>query len=121
MPNAFSTLSSASHAPFRSTIPRPKPAPIPCWQQKANRQERADRQAQIDAEISQLFDHIKATTDQLAKRFDMKARYFLDIIFQGGAHMIKHQEAINPYNAWKHKKALENQESTYAHFLNLLS
>ncbi|KAJ7834540.1 hypothetical protein B0H14DRAFT_2590819 [Mycena olivaceomarginata] len=82
--------------------------------QKANRQARADRQAQIDAEISQLFDHIKATTDQLAKRFDMKARYFLDIIFQGGAHMIKHQDAINPYNAWKHMKALENQEKGIA-------
>ncbi|KAF8184055.1 hypothetical protein K438DRAFT_1974648 [Mycena galopus ATCC 62051] len=114
MPNAFFTLASASHAPFRSAIPRPKPAPIPSDQQKANRQARADKQAEIDTEISQLFDHIKATADQLAERFDMKARYFLDIIFQGGAHMIKHQETVNPYNAWKHKKALENQDKGIA-------
>ncbi|KAJ7816302.1 hypothetical protein B0H14DRAFT_3475466 [Mycena olivaceomarginata] len=90
MPNAFSTLTSASHAPFRSTIPRPKPAPIPCWQQKANRQERADRQAQIDAEIS--------SSSTTSRRPQTNSR----------------KEAINPYNAWKHKKALENQEKGIA-------
>jgi hypothetical protein len=46
----------------------------------------------------------------MAAEFDMKARYFLDIFFQGGAHMINHQDAVNPYNAFKSFKAAELRE-----------
>ncbi|KAF8195269.1 hypothetical protein K438DRAFT_1587471 [Mycena galopus ATCC 62051] len=48
-----------------------------------------------------------ALATSLGERFDLKPRYFLDIFFQVGAHMITHQEAVNPYNAFKSFKAAE--------------
>jgi hypothetical protein len=48
----------------------------------------------------------------MAAEFDLKPRYFLDIFFQGGAHMITHQNALNPYNAFKNLKAAEAREGT---------
>ena len=53
--------------------------------------------------------HKKA--EELALRFDKKARYFLDIIFQGGAHMVNHHEKVNAHNAFKSEKAAELRES----------
>ncbi|KAJ7124576.1 hypothetical protein C8R43DRAFT_847321, partial [Mycena crocata] len=47
----------------------------------------------------------------LATRFDKKARYFLDMMFQGGARMVNHQEKVNPYNAFKAMKAAEMREA----------
>ncbi|KAF8135251.1 hypothetical protein K438DRAFT_764836 [Mycena galopus ATCC 62051] len=109
------TLFSPSPAPATHHSAPPSPAPNPLLSLVTNRKPTARH-----ALTSKLFDHIKATADQLAERFDMKARYFLDIIFQGGAHMIKHQETVNPYNAWKHKKALENQDKGIAQRADML-
>ena len=47
------------------------------------------------------------TASELAHRFDKKERYFLDIFFQGGAHLVRKQTKVNAYNAFKFLKAEE--------------
>ncbi|KAJ6493857.1 hypothetical protein DFH09DRAFT_946910, partial [Mycena vulgaris] len=37
--------------------------------------------------------------------FDKKPQYFLNIFFQGGVHMVNHQEKANTYNVFKWDKA----------------
>ncbi|KAJ6624398.1 hypothetical protein B0H10DRAFT_1740901, partial [Mycena sp. CBHHK59/15] len=65
---------------------------------------------EIDAAVDEwrVFTNEKAS--ELAERFDLKPRYFLDLFFQGGAKMVHHQEKINPYNAFKSEKAAEMRE-----------
>ena len=77
----------------------------------AQRTARAERNGQLQTEISNAIDEwMKSTLNtatELARRFDKKERYFLDIFFQGGAHLIHKQMKVNAYNAFKHSKAKE--------------
>ena len=77
----------------------------------AQRTARAERNGQLQTEISNAIDEwMKSTLNtatELARRFDKKERYFLDIFFQGGAHLIHKQTKVNAYNAFKHSKAEE--------------
>lgn len=63
--------------------------------------------------VEALYANIHEQVQALAERFDKSTRYFLDIVFQGGARMVNQQEKINPYNAFKSEKAAEHRESTY--------
>lgn len=77
----------------------------------AQRTARAERNSQVQTEISNAIDEWTKSTlntaSELARRFDKKERYFLDIFFQGGAHLIHKQTKVNAYNAFKHLKAEE--------------
>ena len=77
----------------------------------AQRKARAERNSQLQTEISNAIDEwMKSTLNtasELARRFNKKERYFLDIFFQGGAHLIHKQTKVNAYNAFKHLKAEE--------------
>ncbi|KAJ6609005.1 hypothetical protein B0H10DRAFT_1696730, partial [Mycena sp. CBHHK59/15] len=88
----------------RKTAPR-TPAELA---EKKETQER--QQAEIDAAVEEWRDATNEKASKLAARFDMKPRYFLDVFFQGGVHMINHQEKINAYNVFKSEKAAENRE-----------
>jgi hypothetical protein len=77
----------------------------------AQRTARTERNSQLQTEINNAIDEWSKTTlntaSELARRFDKKERYFLDIFFQGGAHLIHKQTKVNAYNAFKHLKAEE--------------
>ncbi|KAJ7698301.1 hypothetical protein B0H17DRAFT_873074, partial [Mycena rosella] len=73
-------------------------------------EKRAEKQAEIDAAVSEWMAFTVKTANKLAAKHDLKPRYFLDIFFQGGAYMITHQDKINAYNAFKSEKAEENRE-----------
>ena len=77
----------------------------------AQRTARAERNSQCQTEISNAIDEWTASTlntaSELARRFDKKERYFLDMFFQGGAHLVHKQTKVNAYNAFKHLKAEE--------------
>ncbi|KAK6996082.1 hypothetical protein R3P38DRAFT_3222637 [Favolaschia claudopus] len=96
MPKAYTPLRRPGVPPRRPNETSKKPAPLTTEQQK----EKRDNGWNIPMKHA----------NKLAKRFDMKARYFLDIFSQGGAHMIHHQENTNPYNAFKSVKAAEARE-----------
>ncbi|KAJ7220384.1 hypothetical protein C8J57DRAFT_1015512, partial [Mycena rebaudengoi] len=57
------------------------------------------------------FADTQAKAHELAERFQKKPRYFLDIFFQGGAHMVNHQQKVNAYNAFKSEKLAECREN----------
>ena len=47
----------------------------------------------------------------LAHRFNKKRRYFLDLFFQGGVHLVHKQMKVNPHNAFLSMKAQELHDS----------
>ncbi|KAJ7170275.1 hypothetical protein C8R43DRAFT_1120708 [Mycena crocata] len=88
----------------------PKQAPIPAEHLKKKKDEHERKQVKMDDTVREWMEATHAKAQELATLFDMSPRYFLDIFFQGGVHMIHHQEKINPYNAFKAEKAAENRE-----------
>ncbi|KAJ6614645.1 hypothetical protein B0H10DRAFT_1694364, partial [Mycena sp. CBHHK59/15] len=90
--------------------PVKKSAPLTSTQLKEKREKRETRQAEIDAAVDDWRMYTNEKASELAERFDLKPRYFLDVFFQGGAKMVNHQEKVNPYNAFKSEKAAENRE-----------
>jgi hypothetical protein len=77
----------------------------------AQRTARAERNSQLQIEINEAIDEWTKSTlntaSELARRFEKKERYFLDIFFQGGAHLIHKRNKVNAFNAFKHLKADE--------------
>ncbi|KAK7052794.1 hypothetical protein R3P38DRAFT_2502945 [Favolaschia claudopus] len=113
MPAVYSTIAQASSA-RRRTDNLPKTAPLTTEQRNEKRDARSEKQAQIDAHVQEWMQYTNDLATKLADKFDMKPRYFLDIFFQGGAHMINHQNHTNPYNAFKSVKATEAREQGLA-------
>ncbi|KAJ7797721.1 hypothetical protein B0H13DRAFT_2392032, partial [Mycena leptocephala] len=103
------TIASVSHARRRVENPK-KSAPLTS-EQKEKVAARADKQTCIDTYVQKWMEDTNELANTLGKEFDMKPRYFLDIFFQGGAHMINHQEVTNPYNVFKSFKAAEAREA----------
>ncbi|KAJ6607595.1 hypothetical protein B0H10DRAFT_1817748 [Mycena sp. CBHHK59/15] len=111
MPSTYTTLTTVSAPRIRlDKPPRKKTAPLPASQLKEKREKRETRQAEIDAAMDEWRALTNEKASELAERFDLKPRYFLDLFFQGGAKMVHHQEKINPYNAFKSEKAAEMRE-----------
>ena len=132
MPHTTKTLQAIS-AP-RTRQPAPPRAPLTAEQKKEKRDEREDLQQRIDIDVgktvlfcsmtffhsffaAEWFSYTNAKAVELGAKYDKRPRYFLDIFFQGGAHMVNHQEKTNPYNAFKAEKAAQRREG---HFFTLL-
>ena len=102
------TLKSAN-----STRPRkaaPKRAPLTTRQRFAHNAARAQKQASIDSSITEWFQAMLATAEELAERHGKKPRYFLDHFFHGGACMAFKRPKVSAWNAWSSKMA-ENRNS----------
>ncbi|KAJ6603151.1 hypothetical protein B0H10DRAFT_1957892 [Mycena sp. CBHHK59/15] len=107
----YTTVATMSAPQIRLDKPPPKKtAPLPASQLKEKHEKRETRQAEIDAAVDEWRALTNEKASELAERFDLKPRYFLDLFFQGGAKMVHHQEKINPYNVFKSEKAAEMRE-----------
>ncbi|KAJ7190069.1 hypothetical protein GGX14DRAFT_580167 [Mycena pura] len=107
MPNTVKTIQAVS-AP-RARPPAPPRAPLTAEEKKEKHAERVATQEKMDKDVEWFsYTHAKAT--ELGIKYDKKARYFLDIFFQGGVHMVNHQEKTNPYNAFKAEKAAQRRD-----------
>ena len=97
-----SVLLPPSHIqnPAASKSVVPTPAQCTAW---------AERKSQFQTELNNAVDKWTKstlnTTSELACRFDKKEWYFLNIFFQGGAHLFCKQTKVNAYNTFKHLKA----------------
>ncbi|KAJ6459685.1 hypothetical protein C8R45DRAFT_1109541 [Mycena sanguinolenta] len=98
----------------RARQPAPPRAPLTAEEKKDKRLAREDLQERIDADVAEWFSYTNAKAVELGLKYDKKPRYFLDIFFQGGAHMVNHQEKTNPYNAFKAEKAAQRREEGQA-------
>ncbi|KAJ7792182.1 hypothetical protein B0H14DRAFT_2244329, partial [Mycena olivaceomarginata] len=85
--------------------------PLSTEERTRKREEREERRDQQDQAVLEWVSETFAKADELATRFKRTQRYFLDVLFQGGVHMINHQDEVNPYNAWKTVKAAESREA----------
>jgi hypothetical protein len=68
------------------------------------------RQTQINEAVEAWKQSTLKTAADLANRFDKKERYFLDLFFQAGTHLVHQQKKINPHNAYLHMKAEEMRD-----------
>ncbi|KAJ7495750.1 hypothetical protein B0H11DRAFT_2227268 [Mycena galericulata] len=102
------TVVAVSAPRARAAAPKAR-APMTAEQKKDKKVERDNVKEAIDEAVGEWFLYTHAKANELAKRFDLKPRYFLDIFFQGSAHMVNHQEKINPYNVFKNEKATERR------------
>jgi hypothetical protein len=117
MPPVYSMLALASGTRMRTGNHSHKPTPRTTEQLKEKQQARNDRQTRIDACVQKWMEDTNKLAHTMGTEFDMEPRYFLDIFFQGGAHMINHQEAVNPYNAFRGLKSIELRECELSIFL----
>ncbi|KAJ7115183.1 hypothetical protein C8R44DRAFT_880505 [Mycena epipterygia] len=103
------TIAAVSQPRHRRQPSAPR-APITDAEKAQNRADSAETKAQIDEAMGEWWASSQSKAIELGERFGKKPRYFLDIMFQGGARMVNHHEKINPYNAFKSEKAAQARE-----------
>ncbi|KAJ7691231.1 hypothetical protein B0H14DRAFT_3531967 [Mycena olivaceomarginata] len=64
----------------------------------------AAKQTEINTAVQRFLDKAFKTATELTDKYDKKPRYFLDLFFQDGAHMVSQQKEVNPYNAFKMRR-----------------
>ena len=100
-------LSSIIVPPTRIRNTASKPTPLTNVQRKDRAASNSLRQAQITEAVEAWKQSTLNTAADLANRFDKKERYFLDLFFQAGTHLVHQQKKVNAHNAFLHMKAEE--------------
>ncbi|KAJ7269486.1 hypothetical protein C8J57DRAFT_1066545 [Mycena rebaudengoi] len=103
------TIAAVSQPRLRATH-TPSRAPLTQDERNEKREAREQKQDRIDQRVGEWFSYTYAKATELGDEFGLTQRHFLDIFFQGGTHMVHHQDKINPYNAFKNEKAAECRE-----------
>ncbi|KAJ7087533.1 hypothetical protein B0H15DRAFT_949910 [Mycena belliarum] len=106
MPQHTKILAAISQ-PRKKAAPALPQAKQTSSERKEKREESKITRDQIDAAVAEWHAENHAKAVELGERFNKKPRYFLDRLYQGGAHMVNHQEKVNPYNAFKAEKAAQ--------------
>ena len=112
MPSTFTTIKSAS-ARHVHHHPAHKLVPVPAQDHREKEEACQEKQQAIDDAVSQWYMYSITKANDLSHRFNKKLRYFLDMFFQGSAHMVNHHSKVNPHNAFKSIKAQELHEGTF--------
>ena len=79
---------------------RLKQAPLTAHQRALKAATRAQRQSTLDEAVGEWYSATLIKAEQLAKKFDKKPHFFLELFFQGGARMVQKRKKVNPWNAW---------------------
>ena len=90
--------------------------PLTDLQRKERASTNSLRQTQINEAVEAWKQSTLKTAADLANRFDKKERYFLDLFFQAGTHLVHQQKKINAYNAYLHMKAEEMRDRKHSTF-----
>lgn len=102
-----------------------KAAPIPAAHRAEIQAARAERSLAIDSEIRDWHMATIAKANDLGTRFKKKPRYFLDLFFQGGAHLTRKNKKVNVHNAFLRMKAMQmrtgKQNTDFAELAPLLT
>ncbi|KAJ7783595.1 hypothetical protein DFH07DRAFT_726892 [Mycena maculata] len=100
------TIAILSQPHVRRTEPK-KRAQLAPEQRKERTKARDTKQAEIDAAIGQWYADSLQLAEKLAETHKKKPKYFLEMMFQGGAKMVYQQNKQNPYNTFTAEKAAE--------------
>jgi hypothetical protein len=103
-------LSSVLVPPTRLRNTASKRTPLTDNQRKERAASNSLRQAQINEAVDAWKQSTLNTAADLANRFDKKERYFLDLFFQAGTHLVHQHKKVNAYNAYLHMKAEEMRD-----------
>lgn len=89
-------------------------APLTNAQRKERSVASQKRQEEIDEAVRDWKTSTLTLASDLARHFKKKPRYFLDLFFQGGVHLVRKQTKVNPHNAFLSMKAKELRDSMYS-------
>ncbi|KAJ7438530.1 hypothetical protein B0H11DRAFT_1752670 [Mycena galericulata] len=109
MPTSYTTIALASQPHVRHTEPKQR-APLGPEQRKERADARSIKQSKIDDALAEWFADTLALADKLSAEHKQKPKYFLEMMFQGGARMVNQQHKQNPWNAFTAEKAAECRE-----------
>ncbi|EEB89013.1 hypothetical protein MPER_12943 [Moniliophthora perniciosa FA553] len=90
---------------------RKKRPRIPWRQRKTVLEKAKDAREKMNRAVQKWISKIRSHAAQLAKDFDRKPRYFLDLLFQGGVKLVRPRVKTNPWNAFKWLKSRELHEA----------
>jgi hypothetical protein len=97
-------------SPYASSEYSSKHTPLTDVQRKERAASNSLRQAQISEAVEAWKQSTLNTAADLANRFDKKERYFLDLLFQAGTHLVHQHKKVNAHNAYLHMKAEEMRD-----------
>ncbi|KAJ7740451.1 hypothetical protein DFH07DRAFT_751617 [Mycena maculata] len=109
MPTAFAIITIESHPKARHGESKKHP-PLTAEKHKENQEKHEEKQDGIDQALAVWWEGSVALANDLSTRYKQKPKYFLEMMFQGGARMVNSQSKINPYNAFRAEKAAECRE-----------
>jgi hypothetical protein len=101
----YNTIKSVATVRARKA-PTHKAAPLTKEHKKEKREALEATKEAIDLEVDRWFSSTMAKAEELAERFNKKPRYFLDLFFHGGAHLVR-ERGTTAWNAFVSKKADE--------------
>lgn len=90
----------------RWQAPQNRPAPLTADQRAEKKEAQSQTQAAINNEVNDWFAATVTKANELGERFNKKPCYFLELFFQGGAHLVN-ARGTNAWNAFMSKKADE--------------
>ncbi|ESK87105.1 hypothetical protein Moror_11898 [Moniliophthora roreri MCA 2997] len=94
----------------RKRVTRKPPPKLTMEQRKAQHETAEDTRNKIKEAVAEWIKEIEAKAEALGEIFSRKPRYFLDLLYYNGVKLTKPQAKTNPWNAWKHFKAIELKE-----------
>lgn len=116
MPYTTSYASSLRLPSSRKRHTVSRRAPLTDAQRKERSISSQKRQEEIDEAVRDWKASTLTLASDLARRFNKKQRYFLDLFFQGGVHLVHKQTKVNPHNAFLSMKAQELRDSVWHSF-----
>lgn len=99
------------HLPSRKRHTVSRRAPLTSAQRKERSTASHKRQEEIDDAVRDWKSTTLTLATDLARRFNKKPRYFLNLFFQNGIHLVHKQVKVNPHNAFLSMKAQELRDS----------
>ena len=97
-----------------------KRAPLTDVQHKERSAALCKRQEDIDEAVCEWKASTMTLATDLARRFNKKPCYFLDLFFQNGVHLVHKKTKINTHNAFLSMKAQELHDSALLQFTSYL-
>jgi hypothetical protein len=90
-----------------------KRAPLTDTQRKERSAASHKRREDIDEAVCEWKASTMTLATDLARRFNKKPRYFLDLFFQNGVHLVHKKTKVNAHNAFISMKAQELRDSAF--------
>ncbi|TRM56398.1 hypothetical protein BD626DRAFT_575723 [Schizophyllum amplum] len=76
----------------------------------AKRQQNAENNLSLAADMEELFEHVEAQFQRMSDKYDKKVQYFQELFYQRGLHTVHRREKTNAFNTFKSTIAANRRE-----------